>query len=353
MRQGTQMDFSGQAIFAGIDVHKKSWKVTIRSRHMELQTFSQEPSASTLINHLQSHYPFADYQVVYEAGFCGFSAQRAFTKAGITCLVVNPCDVPSTDKEKQRKSDVVDCRKLSKTLSEGSLSGIHIPGLEQQDDRGVIRAYHQFVKDQTRCKNRIKSWLDFQGIVLSDQDRHWSNNFVQWLKGLDLAPSARASLDLLIQSYEQARGMVALATRQVRSLSSQDRLAETISLLRSIPGIGQIAALLFAVEIGQIDRFGRLDQLCDYLGLVPRTHSSGERETVMGLTHRGHHKLRETLIEVSWVAVRLDPAMTLYFERLAARMKKNKAIIKVARKMLNRIRFVMKNREKYEKAVVK
>ena len=80
MVQVKQLDFSGQKIFCGIDVHKKSWKVCIRSEQMELKTFSQNPSAIELVSHLRKNYPLADYRLVYEAGFCGFSAQRAFSK---------------------------------------------------------------------------------------------------------------------------------------------------------------------------------------------------------------------------------------------------------------------------------
>ena len=355
MEQIKHLDFSGQKIFCGIDVHKKSWKVCIRSEQMELKTFSQNPSAIELSRYLKKNYPSANYKVVYEAGFCGFSPQREFSKEEVNCIVVHPADIPTTDKDKQRKSDTVDCRKLSSTLSDGKLTGIYVPGIEQQDDRSVIRAYLQFVKDQTRCKNRIKGWLSFQGVSIPDDNeyKYWSNNFIKWLKELSLTASARISLDLLIQSYELTRNMVLAATKQVRALSRQQRYMEKIKLLRSIPGIGQIAALLFATEIGDINRFKTFDRLCDYIGLVPRVHSSGERETVLGLTHRGHHKLRETLIEASWVSIRLDPAMTMFFNDLTKTMKKNKAIIKIARKMLNRIRFVMKHQTEYVMAVVK
>lgn len=354
MLQVKQLDFSGQKIFCGIDVHKKSWKVCIRSEQMELKTFSQKPSALELVKHLRRNYPSANYQVVYEAGFCGFSPQREFSREEVNCMIVHPADVPTTDKEKQRKSDTIDCRKLSRILSDKKLNGIFIPDIEQQDDRSVIRTYQQFVKDQTRCKNRIKGWLNFQGISIPDDNeyKYWSNNFIKWLKELALTPSARISLDLLIQSYEQTRHMVLSATRQVRALSKQQRYKERINLLRSIPGIGEIAALLFATEIGDINRFKKFDQLCDYVGLVPKVHASGEHETVLGLTHRGHHELRETLIEASWVAIRLDPAMTMAFNEYTKTMKKNKAIIKIARKMLNRIRFVMKNQTAYVLAVV-
>lgn len=354
MKQGRQLDFTWQNIFVGMDVHKKSWKISIRSEQMELRTFSQPPSVKVLSNHLKQNYPSANYHVVYEAGFCGFGYQREFTETGINCIIVHPADVPTSDKDKQRKSDTVDCRKLGQTLSKGELTGIFIPSIEQQDDRGVIRVYQQMVKDQTRYKNRIKSWLAFQGIAIPGDDEHkyWSNNFVQWLKQLTLTPSARIHLDILIQGYEQARGLVLTATRQVRALSKQERYRETIKLIRSVPGIGEIAALLIMTEIGDINRFKTLDNLCDYVGFVPRVHGSGDKETVLGLTHRGHHALREMFIEASWTAVRLDPAMTMTFNTYCKRMKKNRAIIKMAKKLLNRVRYVLKSQKAYVTAVV-
>jgi len=355
MKQGRQLDFTGQNIFVGMDVHKKSWKISIRSEQMELRTFSQSPSVKILSDHLKQNYPLANYHVVYEAGFCGFGYQRKFAEEGINCIIVHPADVPTSDKDKQRKSDTVDCRKLGQTLSKGQLTGIYIPSIGQQDDRGVIRVYQQMVKDQTRFKNRIKSWLAFQGIDIPGDDEHkyWSNNFVRWLKNISLTPSARIHLDILIQGYEQARAMVLTATRQVRALSQQTRYRGMIKLIRSVPGIGEITALLIITEIGDIHRFKTLDNLCDYIGFVPRVHGSGEKETTLGLTHRGHHALREKFIEASWTAVRLDPAMTLAFNTYCKRMKKNRAIIKIAKKLLNRVRYVLKNKKAYVPAVVK
>jgi transposase len=351
MNQLRQLDFSGQQIYAGIDVHKKSWKVCIRNKDMELNTFSPKTSPAELSAHLKKNYPGANYKVVYEAGFCGFEYQREFTKLGVDCIVVHPADVPTTDKEKQRKSDGVDCRKLSKALSESAIKGIYIPGVEQQDDRSIIRVYDQCVQDQTRYKNRIKSWLDFHGITIPDdyENKHWSRRFIIWLKAVPLATeSARISLDILIKGYEDARAHVLMATRQLRALSRSDRHKLQIELLRTIPGIGQITALWLVVEIGDINRFKGLDNLCDYVGLVPKVQSSGEKEHVLGLTHRGNKGLREKLVEASWMIIRKDPAMTMAFTDFCKRMEKNKAIVKIARKLLNRVRFVMKNQKQYQ-----
>lgn len=354
MEQVRQLDFSGQTIYAGIDVHKKSWKICLRLNDMELRTFSQEPSAHQLSDHLRRYYPSANYRVVYEAGFCGFGYQREFSALGINCIIVHPADVPTTDKDKQRKSDTVDCRKLSKTLSEGALNGIYVPTASQQDARGIVRVYQQMVKDQTRSKNRIRSWLNFQGIHLDDEEgRHWSNRFIRYLQTLELSPAARIHLDILLQSYQQSRQMVLETTRQMRALSKQDDYRQQTRLLRTIPGIGEVTALLLATEIGDVSRFKTLDALCDFIGLVPKVHSSGEQQNVLGMTHRGHKAIREKLIEASWTAIRLDPAMTMAFNEYCKRMKKNSAIIKIAKKLINRVRFVLKQQQPYVIAVVK
>jgi transposase len=86
--------------------------------------------------------------------------------------------------------------------------------------------------------------------------------------------------------------------------------------------------------------------------LVPDIRSSSETEYATGITFRRNAALRALLIESSWIAVRKDPALTMVFNKLSARMKKTKAVVHIARKLLNRIRFVLKNRQKYVLAVV-
>jgi transposase len=63
-------DFRGQSFFIGIDVHKNSWSVTVRSLNLFIEHFSQPPSAMVLINYLHKKYPGGEYHSAYEAGFC-------------------------------------------------------------------------------------------------------------------------------------------------------------------------------------------------------------------------------------------------------------------------------------------
>ena len=72
--QSNTINFKGQKIYIGIDVHLKSWSVTIMSSSTTLKTFSQIPEPRALVKYLSTNYPGAVYYSVYEAGFCGFWA---------------------------------------------------------------------------------------------------------------------------------------------------------------------------------------------------------------------------------------------------------------------------------------
>ena len=122
--------------------------------------------------------------------------------------------------------------------------------------------------------------------------------------------------------------------------------------LKTIPGINTFTAMVLLTEIVDINRFKNLDHLASYVGLVPGEDSSGDQEINTGISHRRNACLRVLLVECSWIAVRKDPALLMAFNKLTERMPKNRAIIQIARKMLNRISYVLKNQQPYEPCVV-
>ncbi len=101
--QNYKLDFTGKEIYAGIDAHLKSWKISIMNNGLLCKTFSQNADAKELKNYLESNYPNGTYYSAYEAGFCGFAPHRELISQGIKNIVVNPADIPTTDKEKSKK----------------------------------------------------------------------------------------------------------------------------------------------------------------------------------------------------------------------------------------------------------
>jgi transposase len=346
MLKSKRLSFAGQTFHIGIDTHKTNWRVTLRSNAMELRTFSMNPSPDELAAHMKTNYPDGSYRSVYEAGYCGYWIHRRLEKCGITNLIVNPADVPTTDKEKDQKDDPIDSRKLARELSNGSLRGIYIPDEYHESIRVLSRTLRQYSKRNTQVKNRIKALFCFLGVDCPvDAGQRWSKALVQKIAAIQFP---QANLTFVMQRHlcelEHVRQQLLLLLKEIRILSKNDRI---LKALRSIPGIGSIIAFTLYAELITMHRFPRFDEVASFVGLVPSTARSGKKIVVKGITQRHNRYLRYLLIEAAWVAVRHDPVLTQKFNDLCKYMTKQRAIVRIAKKLLNRIRAVWKTGQQY------
>ena len=355
--QVNKLNFTGQDLYIGLDTHKKNWKVALYHNDLALKTFVQDPEPEKLVYYLRKNYPGATYHCAYEASYCGFWIQKALEKNGINCMVVNPADVPTTDKEKKFKTDKRDCRKIARSLRNGELDAIYIPSDECLEDRNLVRLNKDMVKNNTRYKNKIKSILFFYGINMPEEfknvNTHWSINFYKWLQDIKLkTETGTSSLQFYVRESLHANILVKETTKKLVELSRTKKYVNKIKLLRSIPGIGLKSALTLLTELEDINRFKTLDKLCAYFGLIPNTNSSGEKERIGEMTNRGNSHLKTIIIESAWMAIRHDPVLLYQYQNCIKRMNSNNAIIRIAKKLLNRVRFVMINEIEYKKNVI-
>ncbi len=337
--------------YIGLDVHKKRWVVTIRAMNMELKTFSMNPSPKELSKFLRRNWAGGNYVSCYEAGFCGFWIHNELKSLGICNRVIHAADVPTTNKEKVNKRDKVDSRKLARELEKGELNAVYVPQLEHQELRSLGRLRCSCRQQIVRLKNRIKGHLHFYGIEISETQasRNWSGAFIKELETLCSVPGAGATcLRILLEELKEHRVRLYKILRELRAYCRTCGFSDTIKYLISIPGIGFITAVTLVTEIIEISRFKKFDQLCSFFGLVPSTESSGDKEKIKGLTPRRNRYLKHLIIESAWIAVRKDPRLLEAYAQLSQRMKKTDAIIRISRKLLNRIRYVWEKQTPYK-----
>lgn len=350
MKQTKELNFLNQHIYVGIDVHSKRWVISIVAGDLLLGSFSQDATVKVLLTHLKKNYPGGIYHCVYESGFSGFWLHDELKENGVDCIVVNAADVPTTHKEKDRKTDAVDSRKLARSLSIGELKGIFVHDKQLYEERSLIRTRESLVKEQTRCKNRIKGLMKFFGIEITDKEikTHWSNKFIEYLEKVETKHSfAKISLMAYLEQLKYHRKLISEVTKQIRNLSQTERYRQNVNLLRTIPGISILSAMILLTELGQIERFQTVDRLCGYIGLVPSEYSSGDKQSRNYMTKRGKGILKRIIIESSWVAIRKDPELLLCYINLSKRMKKTRAIITISRKLIARIMHVLKQKQEY------
>ncbi|RXQ87057.1 IS110 family transposase [Ancylomarina salipaludis] len=348
-----KIDFSEQNLYIGLDVHKKSWQVTVLSEAICLKTFTSPPEPNSLFHFMECNFPGASYYSAYEAGFSGYATHRQLNALGIENIVVNPADIPRRDKDSHYKTDKSDSRMIAEALRAGLLKGIYVFDPESEGFRGLFRSRLALAKDIRRTKGRIKGFLAFKSISIPGEfiRNPKSSKYLNWLKGLDFQfPTARIQLDQLINNLLFLMEQRRMLEQKLRD-TARKRDRHLFKILQTVPGIGPITAIGIMAEIGEIGRFKHFKQFASYVGLVPRLHQSGEKDQTGSITYRSNNYLRPLLIESAWQAVRADPAMLKYYQENCLKGNAKKAIVKVARKLLSKIMHVMRNRVKYERGI--
>jgi len=258
-----RLDFFGKKVSIGLEVHKKSWRVTVLVDGIEHRIFNQPPEPQRLVNYLHRMFPNGEYQSAYEAGFCGYFIHRNLLKAGIDNRVIIPSDIPGNQKEMLGKTDYIDNRKIARSLDHDFVRGIHVFEPPPEELRIPNRTRINLRKDFRRSKNRIKSLLYYFGITLPNHldNNHWSLEFEKWIEQLSFNdPAGKEALFQLMATYRYFKQQMLDINRQLRKfIKVYDR--QLYELLMTIPGIGPLTAIPIITEQGDINRFNHLNHL--------------------------------------------------------------------------------------------
>ncbi len=344
------LNFKGRDVYAGIDVHKKSYSLVIRESGKIIKKASMPAEAESLARSLETWFPKAKIHTAYEAGFSGFCLHRTLIQHGIHSQVINAASVEVAANDK-KKCDRRDADKLSEQLSTGRLKGIYIPNLDEELRRQITRTRDQLVQEKKRIGNQIKGKLHQFGYIGKDDDRVMSRKYLAWIKTLDLPKELSRVFDLLSENWLQVRRQIEGLKVDMQEQAFEDPEIEAVYM--SVPGMGPISARVLANELGDLSkRFKNQDSLFQYTGLTPSEYSSGEHICKGNIDRQGSARIRHILVQLAWKAIRKDVALQEYFEQLAYRRGKKRAIVAVARKLIGRARACFVHKQFYQLGVV-
>lgn len=323
----------GEIICVGVDLHNKSWHVTART--VDLELFSTNiPGTWDALRSVLSRYAGHPIKVVYEAGYFGFWLHDLLTEYGADCIVTPPSLIPQQP-GKRVKTDRIDSRKLALYLAKGLLKRVWVPSALELAERQVSRTRRQLVRDRVRIQQRIKAMLRNYGLPLPETQGKWSARFVEALTRLQFAHKhLRQTLDTMLEQYQFFSRQILRQTQLLRKLAASDRYKERVRILRSIPGVGLVVAMELLLELQDVARFRRAEELAAYVGLTPAQDSSADKIRMGRITRAGKASLRAMLIESSWYLIGKDQEMKKIYERIKTRAGAKRAIVAIARKLL-------------------
>src|SRR5512139_1785679 len=295
-------------LFIGIDLHKQRWHVTIRTFDVELFSASI-PGTWEALQRVLVRYAGHQMQAVYEAGYFGFRLHDRLVAYGIPCLVTPPSLVPQ-EYGNRVKTDRRDSRKLAHLLAKGMLKRVWVPSEEERYHRQVVRRRRQLVRDRGRTQSRIKAELRFYGIHLEEPRGRWTQVYLEGLRSINFGNRwMQESFNRLLEQYEFLSAQIAKQTQLLRELAETALYQKGVEILQSIPGIGLISAMELLLELQDVSRFRRAEQLAAYAGLTPSQYSSADKVRMGRITGIGKNTLRALLVEASWTLISKDPAL--------------------------------------------
>lgn len=244
------------------------------------------------------------------------------------------------------KTDRIDANVLAHLARLNFLPTSYAAPKEIRDLRLYMRHREWLVRQRTQAKNRIHAVLAGYNLVSPMKDLFGE-------RGRDFLAEA------LVEISSTARRVIADHLRLIAHLTGEiealeaevqlsDEQRQIIKLLKTMPGVGPINAVVILAEIGDINRFSSPKALCHWAGLTPRVHNSDRIVRHGRITKEGSPYLRAAMTRAATLASRFSPKWRQVHQNMVLRCGKKGAKVVVARRMLTVVYHMLKRQQPYQ-----
>ncbi len=234
------------------------------------------------------------------------------------------------------KNDFNDARAIAEAMTRPHIRGVALKTAEQQDIQAIHRMRSQCLRDRTALCNSVRGLLAEYGIVLSQGISTLRKNIHGMLEDAENGLSLTFR-NLLARRYEQLLELDDHINFFAHELEIQSQQGDACQRLQEIPRYGPIIASAFYSNVGNGEGYSRGRDVAASIGLVPRQHSTGGKNVLLGISKRGDGYLRCLLIHgarsVVIHASKKKDKLSQWINRIVAERGKNKAAVAVANKM--------------------
>lgn len=291
-------------------------------------------------------------EVVMEA--CGSSNYwaRVFQGFGYTVKLIAPQYVKPF--VKGNKNDHHDAEAIVIAAKAPGMRFVSVKTIEQQDLQSLLRVRESYVETRVKISNQIRGLLAEYGVAISQglsKLRRMLPELFDRTKGNGLTV-------LMKEMLETQYNFLLMLDEKVDSCDIQlGRLAqenEQCKRLMEIEGVGVMTAVALYALVGNGEGFKNGRHLAAFLGLVPRQHSSGGKERLLGISKRGDDFVRRMFIHgarsvILWAKKKTD-TKSIWINQLKDRAGVNKACVALANKNARVAMAILLSGERYKKA---
>jgi transposase len=330
--------------YVGVDLHKETISVCVVSQASE-KGRSRRFRCDDELRILEFFEGIGPFELVVEATASYEWFLRLVEPLAKRVVLAHPGKL-RVIAESTRKSDPLDARILAEFLARDMIPPAHRPTPR-------LRAHRSLVRHRQYLQRRIAAAKVKLRRILSDYNADRRDLFTRAgrraLAQFEFSPTDRFQVDELASLLDYLQLGLERANDQLRKFAAQGTAAEqeARSLLRSIPGVGEVTSEIVLAELGDVSRFRSAKGAVAYAGLAPGWRESAGKRKDLPIEKKGSRLLRWTLIESAWQFVRYNARWRAVFDRLARRTGKKKAITAIARRLLSVMVAMLKSRQPY------
>ena len=232
----------------------------------------------------------------------------------------------------KKKNDRADAEKIADLLRVNLLPECHMLSEEIRELRRILRYRNHIVRTAVKMQNKMSGLLMEVGVTYSKKRLHGKKYFHELLERVeDIPPSVKELLQLSRSGYEMFRSF---QKRLVAELRTNQLIRDRVHRLMTIPGVGEITALTWALEIGDPDRFSSTRKAISYCGLCSAQKESAGKEQRGPISKKRNKHLQTMLIEAAKLAPHWNQHLAIIHERELKKGNRNRATLAVARKLV-------------------
>jgi len=316
--------------YIGLDVHKKTISVCVKDASGEVQQEVKIGATRRELDRGIETLPQPRIIAMEATIFTGWIYDHLRPHAP-PVKVAHPLMLRAIAAAK-KKNDRIDASKIADCLRCDFLPECHMASPEMRDRRRTLRYRQLLVRQRVQMKNRVSGLLMETGVSYNKQRLHRVGYFRELLSSHEevhesIRPLLKLSRETIVRLQKTEYGLVS-------SLERDPWLADRIRRLRTVPGVGPITALTWALEVGDVSRFRSIRQAISYCGLCGAEKSSADKVMRTPLSKQRNKHIQHVLVEAAQLAPRQDHDLALVYETEKQRGNTNRATLAVARKMV-------------------
>ena len=232
----------------------------------------------------------------------------------------------------KKKNDRADAERIADLLRVDLLPECYMAPQELRELRRILRYRNHVVRNAVKMKNKISGLLMEVGASYNKKRLHGRKYFGDLLETVEeIPPSVKELLGYSRSSLEMFQEV---QRRLLQALRNEPQIRQRVQHLMTIPGIGEVTALTWVLEVGEPQRFSSVRKAISYCGLCSAQRESAGKEQRGPISKKRNKHLQTVLIEAAKLAPHWNPQLAEIHARELGRGNRNRATLAVARRLV-------------------